>query len=91
VLIGGIGLFCHTVGLTYAAKQEAYNTIGATWPLWVLAVPVVVIALHLNGAVPLVLLAIYVAWGLYALRFFFRMQRDKQDENPASIKMRTRG
>ncbi len=72
VLIGGIGLFCHTVGLTYAAKQEAYNTIGATWPLWVLAVPVVVIALHLNGAVPLVLLAIYVAWGLYALRFFFR-------------------
>ncbi len=39
---GALGLFCHVVGLTYAARQEAYDRLGAAWPLLVLAVPAVV-------------------------------------------------
>lgn len=32
------GLFRHVVGLIYAAKQEAYDRIGAAWPFAVMAV-----------------------------------------------------
>ena len=41
LLAGALGLFAYIIGLTYAAKREAYNSIGATWPLAVLAVPLV--------------------------------------------------
>jgi hypothetical protein len=41
VILGGIALFAHIVGLTYAAKQEALDRIGRLWPLAVLAVPLV--------------------------------------------------
>ena len=71
--IGAFGLFCHVVGLTYAAKQEAYNAIGNAWPLAVLAVPVGVALYLSNGDVlALILLAAYLLWGLRALRFLFR-------------------
>jgi hypothetical protein len=39
LLIGASGLFCHVVGLTYAARQEAYDRLEAAWPLAMLAVP----------------------------------------------------
>ena len=39
LLLGALGLFAYVVGLTYAAKQEAYDRIESTWPLWVLAIP----------------------------------------------------
>lgn len=77
VLIGGVGLFAHVVGLTYAAKQEAYDRIGAWWPLAVLAVPVLIGAwlsyhpLFVN-VTAWGLLALYVAWTLWALRYLFR-------------------
>ena len=38
---GALGLFAYIIGLTYAAKQEAYDRLGAAWPLAVLAWPVV--------------------------------------------------
>jgi len=73
VLAGGFGLFCHTVGLTFAARQEAYNRIGSVWPLLVLAVPVGVAgAMSGGGALALAVLGLYVAWGARALRSFFR-------------------
>lgn len=40
VLAAAIGLFAYIVGLTYAAKQEEYDTIGSAWPLAILSVPV---------------------------------------------------
>lgn len=70
--LGGLGLFCHVVGLTYAAKQEAYDRIGAAWPLAVLAIPVVVAATMLNGYVAALILAGYAAWGGWALSLLFR-------------------
>ena len=79
VLIGAVGLFAHVVGLTYAAKQEAYDRIGNAWPLAVLAVPVVIGAWlsynpHFVNVVAWALLAIYVLWTLWALRYLFRRQ-----------------
>lgn len=74
-LLGALGLFAYIIGLTYAAKQEAYDRIGSAWPLAVLAVPLVY-ALSLIGAEPVVLvfwfgLAGVVAWALNRL---FRRQ-----------------
>ncbi len=75
--IGAAGLFAHVVGLTYTAKQEAYDRIGAVWPLAVLAFPALAAAwlLHNPYFVNIIgwaLLAIYVAWTLWALRYLFR-------------------
>ncbi|MHA1530165.1 MAG: UbiA family prenyltransferase [Alphaproteobacteria bacterium] len=70
--VGAAGLFCHVVGLTYAARQEAYDRIGAAWPLAVMAVPVVIGAMMLEGAVAVVLLAAYVIWSGWALSLLFR-------------------
>ncbi|MDC1198909.1 UbiA family prenyltransferase, partial [bacterium] len=70
--LGAFGLFCHVVGLTYAAKQEAYNRIEAAWPLAVMAVPVVIAATFLNGYVASLLLAGYAAWCGWALSLLFR-------------------
>lgn len=39
LMLGALGLFAHVVGLTYAARQEAYDRLEAAWPLAVLAVP----------------------------------------------------
>lgn len=57
VLLGAAGLFAYVVGLTYAAKKEAYNEIGNAWPLAVLALPVLVV-LWMSGFAlwPLVIL-----------------------------------
>ena len=79
VLIGAFGLFAHTVGLTYAAKQEAYDRLDRLWPLAVLAVPAVIGAwlamTTQSAAAPIAaFLVIYVAWGLWSLRYLFRRQ-----------------
>lgn len=39
-LWGALGLFAWIIGLTYAAKQEAYDRIGSAWPLVTLALPI---------------------------------------------------
>lgn len=41
VLFGALGLLAYIVGLTYAAKQEAYDRIDRAWPLAVLALPLI--------------------------------------------------
>lgn len=72
-LWGALGLFCWVVGLTFAAKQEAYDRLAAVWPLAVLAVPVLVAASGILAApvTALFVLAI-VAWMAWALRLLFR-------------------
>ncbi|ALG75099.1 hypothetical protein VY88_26620 [Azospirillum thiophilum] len=39
LVLGAAGLFAHVVGLTYAARQEAYDRLDRAWPLAVLALP----------------------------------------------------
>lgn len=77
-LWGALGLFAWIVGLTYAAKQEAYDRIGAAWPLGVLAAPVAY-ALWLGLSAPLALgfaLALAVVAGLALRRLFRRAKGD---------------
>ena len=72
-LWGALGLFAWIIGLTYAAKQEAYDRLGAAWPLAVLALPLAY-TLWLGLAAPLALpawLALAAVAG-FALRRLFR-------------------
>lgn len=77
-LVGAAGLFAHTVGLTYAARQEAYDRLGRAWPLAVLALPLLVgvgFAIGAASTVAFVMLAAYAAWGGRCLRLLFRRAR----------------
>lgn len=70
VLLGAAALWCHLIGLTYAAKQEALNRLTRLWPLAFLALPGLY-GIYLASSEPLVwpFLALLVAWVIYALRF----------------------
>jgi len=76
-------LLCYLIGLTYAAKQEHLNRLGAAWPLAFLAVPVVYGA-TLVPAVPLVLLplGLLLAWIVYAL---FLLRRRSKGDVPRAV------
>jgi 4-hydroxybenzoate polyprenyltransferase len=75
LLAGAVGLFCHVVALTYAARQEADDGPGAVWPLAVLAAPLLI---AFDAALePLQIEALVFAIGLaaafvVALFFLFR-------------------
>jgi hypothetical protein len=68
--LGAAGLLCHLIGLTYAAKQEAFNRLSRTWPLWFLAAPLLYAA-YLALAQPLVwpFVLLALVWDVLALRF----------------------
>lgn len=73
VLVGALGLLAYVVGLTYAAKQEAYDRIDRAWPLAVLALPLVIAAVFAaNSAMALVICAGLAAVMAAALRLLFR-------------------
>ena len=74
-LWGALGLFAYIIGLTYAAKQEAYDRIGAAWPLAVLAIPVLwALTEALKAPVALVFWAGFAAVVGFALHRLFRRQ-----------------
>ena len=68
LLVAAIVLLCYLIGLTYTAKQEHLDHVGALWPLSFLAVPVVygiwLVWRQLSALLPLLL---FVGWTLYAL------------------------
>ena len=70
LLIGAGCLWCYLIGLTYAAKQEAFNRLTRVWPLVFLAVPVFY-GLYLNFTGPWVwpFVVLFVTWGARALQF----------------------
>jgi 4-hydroxybenzoate polyprenyltransferase len=65
-------LLCHLIGLTYIAKQEHLDRIGALWPLTFLALPVaygVTLALATPTVwLPLLLYVALLAFALHRLR-----------------------
>jgi 4-hydroxybenzoate polyprenyltransferase len=70
VLWGAAALLCHLIGLSYAAKQEAYNRLTRVWPLGFLAAPALYgVCLALRQPLVWPFLVAFVAWTLYALRF----------------------
>ena len=73
VLIGALGLFAHVVGLTYAAKQEAYDRIGTAWPLAVLGLPLILaVSVAIGSAVGLAAAALLAGVLALALHRLFR-------------------
>ncbi|MEP3331995.1 UbiA family prenyltransferase [Sedimentitalea sp.] len=84
VVLGALGLWAYTAGLTYAAKQEAYNRIGAAWPLVILAAPLFYALVATGGAFPaLTLWALLLAVVLLALHRLVR--RDRGDVSKAVV------
>lgn len=70
LLTGALVLWCYLIGLTYAAKQEAFNRLTRVWPLVFLAVPVVMgVRAGLDEPWVWPFLIVFVAWLLHALRF----------------------
>lgn len=70
VLWGALALWCYLIGLTYAAKQEAFNRITRLWPLALIGAPVVYgVCLAIRQPLTWPFLIAFVAWVLYALRF----------------------
>lgn len=84
---GALGLACHVVGLTYAARQEAYDRLGAVWPLGIMAIPVVImLAAMLTGPAPsllaLCLWLVYLCWGGWCLS---RLHRRGPGDVPRAV------
>lgn len=73
MLLGAGGLFCHVVGLTFAARQEAYDRLDNAWPLAVLAVPLAgALWVALGSPAALVLWAALAAATGWAIHRLFR-------------------
>ena len=73
VLLCAAGMWFYIIGLTYAAKQEAYDRIERAWPLFVLAVPLLYAGYTaLGSGMPLALFALFAAWTAWALHLLFR-------------------
>ena len=72
VLLAAAALLCHLIGLTYIAKQEHLNRLGALWPLGFLALPLLYgawLAWATPGAaLPLLLYAAVLVFALARLR-----------------------
>jgi hypothetical protein len=67
---GALGLLCHLIGLSYAAKQEAYNRLTRIWPLAFLLAPFAYGAYLAQGE-PSVwpFLGAFALWMLHSVRF----------------------
>ena len=68
VFVAAIVLLCYLIGLTYTAKQEHLDRLGAIWPLSFLALPVAygiwLVTRQPSALLPLLL---FIGWTLYAL------------------------
>ncbi len=86
VFFGAFGLAAYIVGLTYAAKQEAYDRLDRAWPLVVLVVPLLYALTQTGmGLLALLIWAGLSAVVLIALRLLFR--RNKGDVPKAVVTM----
>lgn len=74
--LAALALLCHLIGLTYIAKQEHLERLGALWPLAFLALPLLY-GVWLALAVPLAVLPLLLYAGVlvFALRLLRRRAR----------------
>ncbi|MCF4129920.1 UbiA family prenyltransferase [Methylobacterium sp. SyP6R] len=89
VLAGALAVFAHVVGLTYAARQESLDRIGALWPLAVLALaPVTALALAVtagSSAMPAALLACLLLAGIDLSALRLLRDRARPGRVPAAV------
>jgi UbiA prenyltransferase family protein len=83
LLLGAGALWCYLIGLTYAAKQEAFNRLTRVWPLVVLGVPLLY-CFYLNFQGPWVWAFVvgFVVWVGRALSF---LQQGPQRAVPQAV------
>jgi 4-hydroxybenzoate polyprenyltransferase len=76
VVLAAIALLCHLIGLTYIAKQEHLDRVGALWPLGFLAAPGLY-GVVLAAQTPVVwpLLALYEGVLIFAMTLLRRRAR----------------
>lgn len=69
---GALVLLAYLIGLTYAAKQEAYNRLESFWPLSLLSAPLVY-GMSRVGTDPFVwgVILVQVFWLLHTLKFLW--------------------
>ncbi|MGH8731976.1 MAG: UbiA family prenyltransferase, partial [Burkholderiales bacterium] len=73
VFVAAFVLLCYLIGLTYTAKQEHLDRLGAVWPLAFLGVPVAYgIWLATRQSSALLPLLLFIGWTLYALWLLHR-------------------
>ncbi|WP_088278320.1 UbiA family prenyltransferase [Ideonella sp. A 288] len=83
VVLAAVALLCHLIGLTYIAKQEHLDRLGALWPLGFLAVPVLY-GLWLGLSVPLVWLPLALYVGVLAFAMG-RLRRRARGDVPRAV------
>jgi 4-hydroxybenzoate polyprenyltransferase len=70
VVLGALALWCHLIGLTYAAKQENLARLRSVWPLAVLGLaPAYGLRLAFQEPRAAAFLALFAGWLVYSLRF----------------------
>jgi 4-hydroxybenzoate polyprenyltransferase len=68
VVLAGLTLLAYVAGISYAARQEALDRVGALWPLLVLAAPMIVALPALGqGPVAAVIYVGLIGWTAYAV------------------------
>jgi hypothetical protein len=78
---------CYLIGLTYIAKQEALNRLGAMWPLLLLVVPVVYDLLILPEKGVLAFMAAGALATLILISLYFLKRRAKGDVSRAVMSL----
>jgi UbiA prenyltransferase family len=79
--------FCYLVGLTYAAKQEALDRLGAIWPLLFLAAPLVYGLTAVREGYGTILLAVGAFAALISAAFYLLRRRMKGDVPRAIVSL----
>lgn len=83
VVWAAVALLGHLIGLTYIAKQEHLNRLGALWPLAFLALPLLLgVALALDQPLAWVPLLAYAAVQAFALQ---RLRRRLSGDVPRAV------
>jgi hypothetical protein len=63
VILAAVAIAAYVAGLTYAARQESFDSIGNLWPLVLLAAPMIVAAgAFLQGMGAIAIFVLLVAW-----------------------------
>ena len=76
VVLAALALLCHLIGLTYIAKQEHLDRVGALWPLGFLALPAVYgVALAVRTPGVWALWLLYLGVLVFALNLLRRRAR----------------
>ena len=88
LLVAAAIVLGYLIGLTYAAKKEAFDRLGSLWPLAFLAAPIVYgLASLVTAWDPIVFMILVGLAGWLALALFFLRRRGKGDVPKAVVSL----